>query len=292
MVDLLGQLEHSYKTRLGYWKGGTVSVFGYGGGIIPRFSEVASMFPESKEFHTLRVQPPAGNHYTTKLLRQLSGSWSKWGSGLIAFHGQTGNIMFIGATTENTQHFFDEINEYGFDLGGAGPCVRTAMSCVGAARCEQSCANEHRIHRTLVNNFIDDMHRPALPYKFKFKVSGCPNDCMNSIQRAPGRSAHGQGQRDDRAERIAHEDVPVQVGDLALQEVGVALDVLDRLGQPHGAQRTVPQRTEGLQIPRRPGEARDRDDGWLLLAHGVLLWLRAAGRRLHTNLRHAGPPGL
>jgi sulfite reductase alpha subunit len=28
------------------------------------------------------------------------------------------------------------------------------------------------------------MHRPALPYKFKFKFSGCPNDCMNSIQRA------------------------------------------------------------------------------------------------------------
>ncbi len=184
MVDLLGQLEHSYKTRLGYWKGGTVSVFGYGGGIIPRFSEVAKMFPESKEFHTLRVQPPAGNHYTTSMLRQLSNSWNKYGSGLIAFHGQTGNIMFIGTTTANTQHFFDEINSYGWDLGGAGPCVRTGMSCVGAARCEQSCANEQKIHRTLVNNFLDDMHRPALPYKFKFKVSGCPNDCMNSIQRS------------------------------------------------------------------------------------------------------------
>jgi len=60
--DLLGQLNLSYEERLGFWKGGTVSVFGYGGGIIPRFSEVASMFPESKEFHTLRVQPPAGNH--------------------------------------------------------------------------------------------------------------------------------------------------------------------------------------------------------------------------------------
>lgn len=184
MVDLMGQLEHSYKTRLGYWKGGTVSIFGYGGGIIPRFSEVGDMFPESKEFHTLRVQPPAGNHYTTDMLRQLSSSWSKYGSGLIAFHGQTGNIMFIGTTTKNTQHFFDEINEYGFDLGGAGPCVRTAMSCVGAARCEQSCASEHRIHRELVNAFMDDMHRPALPYKFKFKVSGCPNDCMNSIHRS------------------------------------------------------------------------------------------------------------
>ena len=189
VVDLLGQLEHSYNTRLGYWKGGTVSVFGYGGGIIPRFTELMGadgtpMFPESKEFHTIRVQPPAGNHYSTDMLRKLSDSWSKWGSGLVAFHGQTGNIMFIGTDTENTQHFFDEINGYGWDLGGAGPCVRTGMSCIGAARCEQSCANEMKIHRELVNNFIDDMHRPALPYKFKFKVSGCPNDCMNSIQRA------------------------------------------------------------------------------------------------------------
>ena len=182
--SLLGQLEHSYETRKGYWKGGTVSVYGYGGGIIPRFSEVGNAFPESKEFHTLRVQPPAGNYYTTDMLNQLADSWEKHGSGLVTFHGQTGNIMFIGATTDATQHFFDEINEYGWDLGGAGPCVRTAMSCVGMARCEQSCANEHAIHRRLVNEFVDDVHRPALPYKFKFKVSGCPNDCQNAIERA------------------------------------------------------------------------------------------------------------
>ncbi len=182
--DLLGQLEHSYETRKGYWKGGTVSVYGYGGGIIPRFSEVGQAFPASKEFHTLRVQPPAGNYYSTSMLRRLADSWEKHGSGLVTFHGQTGNIMFIGATTEATQHFFDDINNYGFDLGGAGPCVRTAMSCVGAGRCEMSNINEHKAHRLLVNNFVDDMHRPALPYKFKFKVSGCPNDCMNSIERA------------------------------------------------------------------------------------------------------------
>ncbi len=182
--SLLGQLEHSYETRKGYWKGGTVSVYGYGGGIIPRFSEVAESFPESKEFHTLRVQPPAGNFYTTDMLNQLADSWEKYGSGLITFHGQTGNIMFIGTDTENTQHFFDEINEYGWDLGGAGPCVRTGMSCVGAARCEMSCAHEHVIHRHLLNNFTDDVHRPALPYKFKFKISGCPNDCQNAIERS------------------------------------------------------------------------------------------------------------
>ena len=182
--SLLGQLEHSYETRKGYWKGGTVSVFGYGSGIIPRFSEVGKAFPESKEFHTVRVQPPAGNHYNTDSLRKMADSWEKYGSGLITFHGQTGNIMFIGVDTVNTQHFFDEINDYGWDLGGAGPCVRTGMSCVGASRCEQSCLDEQKVHRTLQNNFTDDVHRPALPYKFKFKVSGCGNDCQNSIERS------------------------------------------------------------------------------------------------------------
>jgi sulfite reductase alpha subunit len=100
MNDLLGQLEHSYTNRLGYWKGGTVSVFGYGGGVIPRFSEVADKFPESKEFHTLRVQPPAGYHYTTDLLRQMCDVWEEHGSGLIALHGQSGDIMFQGCKTE------------------------------------------------------------------------------------------------------------------------------------------------------------------------------------------------
>lgn len=184
MVDLLGQLEHSYETRKGYWKGGTVGVFGYGGGIIPRFSEVASKFPASAEFHTLRIQPPAGMHYTTGLLREMCDVWEKHGSGLVAFHGQSGDIMFQGITTDKVQAAFDEFNEMGFDLGGAGPAVRTSMSCIGHARCEQSCYDTARTHREIVNTFLDDMHRPALPYKFKFKFSGCPNDCMNSVQRA------------------------------------------------------------------------------------------------------------
>ena len=188
-VDLMGQLETSYQTRKGYWKGGTVGVFGYGGGIIPRFTELKNdkgeaVYPDAAEFHTLRVQPPAGMHYNTDVLRKMSDIWEKHGSGLIAFHGQSGDIMFQGATTANVQPAFDELNELGFYLGGAGPAVRTSMSCVGAARCENSCYDEGTAHRTVLNNFLDDMHRPSLPYKFKFKFSGCPNDCMNSIQRA------------------------------------------------------------------------------------------------------------
>ena len=189
MVDLMGQLETSYRTRKGYWKGGTVGVFGYGGGVIPRFTELKDadgkpQFPDAAEFHTLRVQPPPGMHYDTDVLRKMCDIWEKHGSGLIAFHGQSGDIMFQGAKTDKVQDAFDELNELGFDLGGAGPAVRTSMSCVGAARCEQSCFDEARAHRQVINTFLDDIHRPALPYKFKFKFSGCSNDCMNSIQRS------------------------------------------------------------------------------------------------------------
>ncbi len=182
--DLLGQLEYSYQNKKGYWKGGTISVRGYGGGIIPRFSEVADKFPASAEFHTLRIMPPPGMHYDTDILRKLCDVWDEHGSGLLALHGQSGDMMFQGARSEKVQDAFDAINELGFDLGGAGPSVRTSMSCVGAARCEHSCFSEAVAHRQVMNNFTDDLHRPALPYKFKFKFSGCPNDCMNSIQRS------------------------------------------------------------------------------------------------------------
>ena len=182
--SLLGQLNHSYETKKGYWKGGTVGVFGYGGGIIPRFSEVADKFPESSEMHTLRIQPPPGCHYTSDLLRKMCDMWEKKGSGLIAFHGQSGDIMLQGCHQDHVQEIFDDFNEAGFDLGGAGPAVRTSFSCVGPARCEQAMYDTQKAHRVLVNDFLDDMHRPALPYKFKFKFSACPNDCMNAVHRS------------------------------------------------------------------------------------------------------------
>lgn len=128
--------------------------------------------------------PPPGMHYDTDILRQFCDIWDEHGSGLLALHGQSGDMMFQGISSEKIQGAFDAINDLGFDMGGAGPSVRTSMSCVGAARCEHSCFNESVAHRTVMNSFTDDLHRPALPYKFKFKFSGCPNDCMNSVQRA------------------------------------------------------------------------------------------------------------
>jgi sulfite reductase alpha subunit len=36
----------------------------------------------------------------------------------------------------------------------------------------------------LTMSFQDELHRPAFPYKFKFKMAGCANDCVASVARA------------------------------------------------------------------------------------------------------------
>ncbi|MBF0588837.1 MAG: dissimilatory-type sulfite reductase subunit alpha [Magnetococcales bacterium] len=180
----LDQLNYSYETRLGYWKGGVVGVHGYGAGVISRYSMIPDLFPEAKEFHTVRIQPPPGLHYNTKKLRFLCDTWERLGSGLINMHGQTGNLQMIGIGQDNVQEFFDEVNKEGWDLGGAGAVVRTGASCVGPARCDQACNDNLKLHEKMLTYFTDLVHRPQLPYKMKMKFAGCPNDCINSIQRA------------------------------------------------------------------------------------------------------------
>ena len=181
---VLDQLEYSYKTKMGYWKGGLVTVKGYGAGIITRFSMIKDKFPEAKEFHTFRVQPAPGLHYSTKMLRELCDIWEKHGSGFITLHGQTGNIQLQGIEQDKTQECFDELNQAGWDLGGAGATVRTAASCVGPARCEQACFDNLKVHEKVLKYYAGMTHRPEFNYKLKFKFSACPNDCANSIMRS------------------------------------------------------------------------------------------------------------
>jgi sulfite reductase alpha subunit len=181
---VIDQLEYSYQTKTGYWEGGLVTVRGYGSGVITRRSKIQDKFPEAHEFHTLRVQPAPGLHYNTSMLRNLCDTWEKHGSGIIALHGQSGDIMLQGIEEARVQACFDDINQAGWDLGGAGPAMRTAVSCVGPARCEHACYDTLRIHYEVLKHFAGDIHRPSYNYKFKFKFSGCPNDCTNSIFRA------------------------------------------------------------------------------------------------------------
>jgi len=128
---------------------------------------------------------PSGWFYTTEALRQVCDVWERFGSGLTNFHGATGDIILLGAPTENLQPCFDALSdEAGFDLGGSGSVLRTPSCCVGPARCEWSCIDTLDLCNDITHTFQDELHRPAWPYKFKIKISGCPNDCVASIARS------------------------------------------------------------------------------------------------------------
>ncbi|MBT8379050.1 MAG: dissimilatory-type sulfite reductase subunit alpha [Ignavibacteria bacterium] len=183
--DLLGQLERSYEERIGHWKhGGIVGVMGYGGGVIGRYSDLPEDFPNVSHFHTLRINQPAGWFYNSEALRNLCDIWEKHGSGLTNMHGSTGDIIFLGTKTDELEPTFSDLTEVGFDLGGSGSDVRTPSCCCGMARCEWACYDTMKLTYFLTMHYQDELHRPAFPYKWKFKMSGCPNDCVASVARA------------------------------------------------------------------------------------------------------------
>ncbi|ATW27363.1 dissimilatory-type sulfite reductase subunit alpha [Candidatus Formimonas warabiya] len=183
--DLLLQLEQSYVDKKGHWKhGGIVGVRGYGAGVIGRYSDSPEEFPHVAEFHTVRVNQPSGWFYNTATLRKLCDIWEKRGSGLTNLHGSTGDVILLGTKTDQLQPTFDELSDAGFDLGGSGSGLRTPSCCCGPARCEWSCFDTLDLCNDLTHTFQNQMHRPMWPYKFKFKISGCPNDCVASIARA------------------------------------------------------------------------------------------------------------
>lgn len=183
--DLLYLLERSYDDKKGHWKhGGIVGVRGYGGGVIGRYTDLPEEYPNVKDFHTVRVNAPSAWFYKTDMLRTLCNIWEKYGSGLTNVHGSTGDLIFLGTKTEVLQPIFDELSDSGFDLGGSGSCLRSPSCCVGPARCEHACYDTLDVCYDLTNTYQDELHRPMWPYKFKFKMSGCANDCVAAIARA------------------------------------------------------------------------------------------------------------
>jgi len=182
--QVLEQLEDSYETKTNHWLGTVLNLDGYGGGVIARYSDVQNRFPLAAQFHTIRIIEPSGWFYNTAALRQLCDISEKHSGGILQFHGMTGDILMLGSNNEKTYTAGEELMENGWDIGGSGPALRTLACCVGPAYCEMSCFDTLGLTKFITDTYISELHRPELPYKYKFKISGCANDCANSIQRS------------------------------------------------------------------------------------------------------------
>ncbi len=184
VAQLLNQLEESYENRWNYWTGTVINVSGYGGGVIARLSDLAEKYPDLAQFHTIRIISPPGFVYSTDALRNLAGIAEKHGAGILQLHGMTGDALALGFDTDSTFAAAEEFMENGWDLGGSGAALRSLQCCIGPARCEMACFDTLKTTKFLTDRFIEFLHRPEFMYKFKFKLSGCANDCANSIHRA------------------------------------------------------------------------------------------------------------
>lgn len=184
--DIVGQMELSFKDKMTHWKhGGIVGVFGYGGGIVGRYSDVPTQFPGVAHFHTVRLNQPSSKFYRTDLLRKVCDLWERRGSGMTNFHGSTGDLVLLGTRTEELEPLFYELtHDLEWDLGGSGSNLRTPACCIGKARCEWSCYDTQAACYGMTMKYQDEIHRPAFPYKFKFKFSGCANDCVAALARS------------------------------------------------------------------------------------------------------------
>jgi sulfite reductase alpha subunit len=185
--DLLGVLELSYKHGRTHWKhGGIVGVFGYGGGVIGRYCDQPAMFPGRGPLSHHARQPAGRQILHHRISEKLCDLWEFRGSGITNMHGSTGDIIFLGTTTPQLEEIFYELtHKFNQDLGGSGSNLRTPADCIGSgplrilpATTPRPCAT------TLTQEYQDELHRPAFPYKFKFKFDGCPNCCVASIARA------------------------------------------------------------------------------------------------------------
>ena len=117
-------------------------------------------------------------------LRAMMDLWEKYGSGVTNMHGSTGDMILLGCRTESLELMFhDMTHQLNQDLGGSGSNLRTPSCCLGESRCEWACYDTQEVCHTLTQKYQDELHRPAFPYKFKFKFSGCPNDCVAAIAR-------------------------------------------------------------------------------------------------------------
>lgn len=184
--DILGQVELSYKDKITHWKhGGIVGVFGYGGGIVGRYSDRPDLFPGVAHFHTVRINQPSSKYYSTAKLRAICDLWERRGSGMTNLHGSTGDMILLGTTTDQLEPLFYELtHDLNQDLGGSGSNLRSPACCLGQSRCEWACYDTQEACHQMTMHYQDELHRPAFPYKFKFKFSGCPNDCVAAIARS------------------------------------------------------------------------------------------------------------
>ena len=116
-----------------------------------------------------------GGTVTTSQVRAAAEIADKYGEGYLHLTARQGiEIPFI--KYENIEEIKTELSRNGLELGSSGPRVRSVTACQGGECCPFGCFNVLRVAKEFDRRYFGK----PLPHKFKFGLTGCPNNCLKA----------------------------------------------------------------------------------------------------------------
>lgn len=129
---------------------------------------------KQKDVFSMRLRVVGGN-VTVDQLATIAAIARKYGHDYIHLTSRQGiEIPFI--KLEDIDAIAAELNAGGVEIGASGPRVRTVTACQGGRCCPSGCIDALEIAEELDARY----YGRTLPHKFKFGVTGCPNNCLKA----------------------------------------------------------------------------------------------------------------
>ena len=116
-----------------------------------------------------------GGNISVEQLDTISKVAKKYAQGYVHLTSRQGvEIPFV--KLEDIDAIVEELHQGGVELGASGPRVRTVTACQGGRCCPSGCIDAYEIAEELDKRYFGK----TLPHKFKFGVTGCPNNCLKA----------------------------------------------------------------------------------------------------------------
>ena len=132
------------------------------------------MLQKQTDHFSMRLRVVGGNltHEQPDTIRRVA---EKYGAGYVHLTSRQGvEIPFI--RLKDIDEVVATLNEGGVALGASGPRVRTVTACQGGRVCPSGRIDAFEIAEELDKRY----YGRNLPHKFKFGVTGCPNNCLKA----------------------------------------------------------------------------------------------------------------
>ena len=127
-----------------------------------------------KNHYSMRLHTVAGA-VTTEQIRAAAAIADQYGKRYLHLTSRQGiEIPFI--RYEDVEEIMTELEKYGLELGSIGAKVRCITGCQGGECCPFGCFNVPKTAKEFDRRYF----KKPLPHKFKFGLTGCPNNCLKA----------------------------------------------------------------------------------------------------------------